>query len=192
MSRASSVMKFYKNFQSTERTIGEPVNLASFFNPLAFLNIFKQYSSRYDRVLFFVCVFFFAVSKMVHKICSPFSSNRLTREPLDNLVLECSWKSTVKDAKVTLTVEGLLIEGAYFNVNSLCENTANSPTLSTVPNFKIAWVPSVSVDASVFLICSPMFRVIFVLCMCSCRIKLMTRIPHYMFLFIITPKGKTN
>lgn len=46
MSRASSVMKFYKNGKNADILISTPINLANFFNPQAFLNVFKQYSSR--------------------------------------------------------------------------------------------------------------------------------------------------
>lgn len=70
--------------------------------------------------------------------------SRLSGISLDELQLECSWKNYISGSRVTLKVEGLLMEGAYIDTNgTLHENLADSPVLSRVPNCQMAWMSEV-------------------------------------------------
>lgn len=58
--------------------------------------------------------------------------------------MECTWKSYIPNAKVTLTIENLFIEGAFVDPSGgLQENSSDSPVSSKVPDLKVAWIPNV-------------------------------------------------
>lgn len=84
-----------------------------------------------------------------HTILDHLSSilfSRLNGISLDELQLECSWKNYISGSRVTLKVEGLLMEGAYIDTNgTLHENLADSPVLSRVPNCHMAWMSEVNI-----------------------------------------------
>lgn len=72
-------------------------------------------------------------------------ASRLSKTPLDDLTLECSWKDKVRGAPANLTLKNLVIEGAFIETGSLRKNSVDSPLLNTVSDFQIAWIMKVSI-----------------------------------------------
>ncbi|XP_050420010.1 cytoplasmic dynein 2 heavy chain 1 [Adelges cooleyi] len=61
---------------------------------------------------------------------------------MDSLTLDCSLSANrLKGAKTTATVQNILIEGATLNHRSLADNTVDSPSVSTVDDITLAWIP---------------------------------------------------
>lgn len=64
---------------------------------------------------------------------------------MDQLVLRSVWKSSAMGGN-SLTLTGLLIEGATFNGNNLAASTATSENIDVVPDCNIVWINKVSIE----------------------------------------------
>eukprot|EP00116_Pleurobrachia_bachei_P001833 sb/3462095/ len=90
--------------------LSSPVDLSDLMNPGVFLNALRQESAR-----------------------------RLG-QPINNLVFMSQWGgSTIKKAVCPVMIEGLMIEGALYDGNSLVECQRDSPSCSPISNCTIAW-----------------------------------------------------
>jgi dynein heavy chain 2 len=66
-------------------------------------------------------------------------TSRKLKRPMDTLKLVSSWDS--QGFVDYITIQGLLIQGAKFDVMQLQEQTPDDPIFSQVPNFRMAWIP---------------------------------------------------
>ena len=90
----------------------EPLSLAELLHPSAFLCALRQQAARQNKC------------------------------PVDTLRLACSWESSrLSYAGVTVTLQGLLLQGASYSASSgLSEVAAEDPELSPVPPLTIAYI----------------------------------------------------
>ncbi|KAJ3146349.1 Cytoplasmic dynein 2 heavy chain 1 [Geranomyces michiganensis] len=90
----------------------DPVKMAGLFNPVPFLNALRQQSSRMLKV------------------------------PMDGLRLATTWGSTqVPGQSISVTIDGLLLQGCTFDGKRLSEAHAEDPTFAVAPLCNIAWIP---------------------------------------------------
>lgn len=93
----------------------QTVNLSDLFRPDTFLNALRQQTAR------------------------------VTKQPMDNLVLNTSWSGDVKHGKnVAIKITGLQLEGCLFEGSRLSESAPDSPSVNAFPPCYIAWIPRVS------------------------------------------------
>lgn len=63
---------------------------------------------------------------------------------MNSLMLDCSLSTNgLKGSQIIVTVSNLNMEGARLHHNTLMENAANSPSVITINDIKLAWVPEV-------------------------------------------------
>ncbi|GBO27336.1 Cytoplasmic dynein 2 heavy chain 1 [Araneus ventricosus] len=60
---------------------------------------------------------------------------------MDNLKFVCSWKGKIPQAKLSITITGIYLEGCLFNGQQLSDCHHDSPVVSLVPAFTAAWIP---------------------------------------------------
>ncbi|KAJ3141233.1 Cytoplasmic dynein 2 heavy chain 1 [Geranomyces variabilis] len=88
-----------------------PIKMAGLFNPVPFLNALRQHSSRILKV------------------------------PMDGLRLATTWGSTpVPGQSLSVSIDGLLLQGCTFDGKRLSEAQAEDPTFATAPLCNIAWI----------------------------------------------------
>ncbi|TPX62627.1 hypothetical protein PhCBS80983_g00247 [Powellomyces hirtus] len=89
-----------------------PVKMAGLFNPVTFLNALRQQSSRMLTV------------------------------PMDGLRLTTTWGSSSSSSdSLSVTIDGLLLQGCAFDGKRLSEAHAEDPTFLAAPLCKVAWSP---------------------------------------------------
>ncbi|XP_064481252.1 cytoplasmic dynein 2 heavy chain 1-like [Ornithodoros turicata] len=87
------------------------LDLAELFRPDTFLNALRQHSAR------------------------------VTHHPMDSLQFVTSWKGRISKATVSITLDGLQLEGCRFDGRHLTECRHNSPSISSIPSCTAAWLP---------------------------------------------------
>lgn len=110
--RANSVTKEWVEKVKKDQILSSVLDLCELFRPDVFLNAFKQMTAR------------------------------KTGTSMDNLKLVASWKGQIQGASLHMKLGGLRVEGCVFDGKRLVENQRNSPSLSSVPDFLIAWLPN--------------------------------------------------
>ncbi|GFR12638.1 cytoplasmic dynein 2 heavy chain 1 [Trichonephila clavata] len=91
--------------------LDESLDLSHLFHPDTFLNALRQQTARE---------------------CN---------QSMDNLKFVCSWKGKVSQAKLSITITGIYLEGCLFNGQQLSDCHHDSPVVSLVPSFTAAWIP---------------------------------------------------
>ncbi|CAL1265870.1 unnamed protein product [Larinioides sclopetarius] len=89
----------------------ESLDLSHLFHPDTFLNALRQQTARECH------------------------------QSMDNLKFVCSWKGKIPQAKLSITVTGIYLEGCLFNGQQLSNCHHDSPVVSLVPAFTAAWIP---------------------------------------------------
>ncbi|KAJ3130163.1 Cytoplasmic dynein 2 heavy chain 1 [Nowakowskiella sp. JEL0407] len=116
ISKSTAVNKLHeKTLQNSNAILMEPVKLSDLFNPTAFLNAFRQHTSR------------------------------KLKKSMDSLQLVSSWTGSdlvVANMQVIkISVSGLLIQGANFDGIRLSEVAPNDLSFAPAPNCYLAWMP---------------------------------------------------
>jgi dynein heavy chain 2 len=92
----------------------QTINLSDLFRPDTFLNALRQQTAR------------------------------LSKQPMDTLVLNTSWSGEVKHGKnISIKITGLQLEGCSFDGGRLSESAPNSPSVTGFPLCSIAWISRV-------------------------------------------------
>jgi dynein heavy chain 2 len=97
---------------------GNAVQIGDFLNPVVWLNALRQQASR------------------------------ALKQPMDTLILAASWKDDLRECPASVGVQGLMIQGAHYDGSYLSEVGANDHSFSTVPAFKMGWIPESSFSAA--------------------------------------------
>lgn len=107
--------------------------LGDFFHPETFLNVLRQQTARQRTctIRFFIMVADFSPT---------------VRCAMDTLKLVASWRGSIDGGQLSVTVTGMLLQGADLGSGVLTDPPANAPELVRIPDFKIAWVPSTTPD----------------------------------------------
>lgn len=93
----------------------QTINLSDLFRPDTFLNAFRQQTAR------------------------------VTKQPMDQLVLNSSWSGDVKHGKnISVKITGLQLEGCSFEGGRLIESAPDSPSVTSFPSCSIAWISQVN------------------------------------------------
>ncbi|KAI3384589.1 hypothetical protein SNEBB_000074 [Seison nebaliae] len=71
---------------------------------------------------------------------------RAIKVPMDELELSASWSPKMNEAKYSIKVEGLQIEGATFDGIRLTENSRSTASINPIPSFQLSWIPKKSTN----------------------------------------------
>jgi len=101
-----------------QEIFSQTINLSDLFRPDTFLNALRQQTAR------------------------------LTKQPMDTLVLNTSFSGEVKHGKnISVKITGLQLEGCEFDGTRLVESAPDSPSVTAFPTCSIAWIPQVILRA---------------------------------------------
>ncbi|KAI5737300.1 hypothetical protein M8J76_012015 [Diaphorina citri] len=108
----SRAVMVHKCYQVSSTYWRSPVDLSGLFHPHAFLSVLKQHTARQYKV------------------------------PLDELSTRTDWSpQTSSSNQISVTLVGLLIEGAQFQGQKLVELTRESPICTLAPPLSFSYVP---------------------------------------------------
>lgn len=62
---------------------------------------------------------------------------------MDYLKFICSWKGKIPNSKLSITINGIYLEGCLFDGHQLTDCHHDSPVVSSIPPFTAAWIPKV-------------------------------------------------
>jgi dynein heavy chain 2, cytosolic len=122
--RKCEAIKGYRDKLSSGKFFNEPLQLSEFLNPITFLNAQRQQTSRQSS--------------------SPLT---VVMVSMDSLKLVSNWTaSDLEGCPITVTAQGMLIQGCKYDGASLSEADQNDPIFSMVPNFVLGWVKETSIN----------------------------------------------
>ncbi|KAJ9467285.1 Cytoplasmic dynein 2 heavy chain 1 [Diplonema papillatum] len=75
-----------------------------------------------------------------------------TGTALVSIVLACSWTGTIAGAGLSITVDGLQLQGAKWSDNALHECSTDDASWCKMPDCTLAWVPADPTDGSSFVL----------------------------------------
>ena len=89
------------------------LDLSELFRPDVFLNSLRQHAARESKV------------------------------SMDSLKLVCSWSGPIRTSKINAKICGLQLEGCVFENSKLSECQEDSPSIVSLPECFISWIPKV-------------------------------------------------
>ena len=76
-----------------------------------------------------------------------YAFTNLVKRPMDSMTLVAAWGKAESEAGISISIEGMLVQGCKCDGTRLSEAESTDPIFSSVPTFKLSWVPQEIIKA---------------------------------------------